>query len=126
MGVEVILHHHDDFCFRIGVHQTPHGVCVLNFGTLIGDPDITFPSQGQGVPEQVRCSCALIFVVHFFNPSGLGLYGHEHIGNQLSGSFVKTDYRTPFVVRPGVHVQHVFQRTDEGGVLLRRKAPLCF
>src|SRR5262249_31729683 len=48
----------------------------------------------------------------------------HHLADQLLAGLVQADQRPLLVVGPVVGLQHVFHRTDELGVGLRRDAPL--
>ena len=124
MRVQVVHHQHHLLCVRILLRQQPLDLVRPVF-LRAAFLRIRIPPRAQWLRKQENATGSIpdIFVVKPLRFPRLDLDPASCVAEKLQRLFVHAHYRTRCVIRPAIHVKHVFHACDERGVLLWRYAP---
>ena len=112
MDVEVVHYQVDRFRFRVCHRQGDGNLSELEARTIRrGEGEMTAGLRFYGA-EDIGGPATLIFVIPPRLPSRHRRRGGPHVGMQGDRLLVQTDHRLLRVVRPFVHLQHVFHLGD--------------
>ncbi len=123
--VQIVLHQHDHLGIRVHLVRE----LAEAFGIILPRPSIrhlyvSLPGQWLEDHEQIRHAVANVLVVVTSDLPWSGRHGRLLFADQLLARLVQAHYRTGRIIRPLVHLQHVFHLPNELGVGLRWNAPL--
>lgn len=96
----------------------------VGLGFSFRDPDAALASQRFDRHEDVAHAAALVFVIVARGHPATDRQRQPCFANQLPRRFVHADHGAPGIVRPLVHVEHLFHLGDKVASVLGRNDPL--
>lgn len=111
--VQIVHHHPDHLCVRIGLHEALHGLCKVDLGAPLGDPG--FPLASRRFAKQHDIGNAAAHILDILPRWLAWLYGLGRTGvvNQLPWRLIEADDRPLPIIRGFIQMEHVFHGGDE-------------
>lgn len=123
MAVQIVQHDSDHFrLWKEFIDQGLHLVGELLAGAALGHDSLSPSSQGLEQQKEVTTPLPFILIILSTGPAGFHRQGLPNIHQQLTRPLVKTDHRTPRIIRLGIQVQHIFHPPNKIRCHLRNAA----
>ena len=127
MGVQVVHHRHNTVLVRVVlVHQLLDHPGPIGFRAPVRHFHPAPPFQRSEQHEEVAHPVALVFIIVGARRPRPGRTRPARLFHLLLAGLVQTDQNFVVPILALIDFQHVFHRTDELGVALRRDAPALF
>ncbi len=127
MRVQLIHHQHNLLCLSVPpVHQILDEPGPVTAAAAVGHLHMTPASQRLKGHEQIRRSIAHILAVITHRHPRLRWQWRSNFTDQLLAGLIHADHWTLRILRPVIHLKHVFHRRHKPTIRLRRDAPHLF
>src|SRR5262249_25673184 len=114
VGIEVIHDQANHVClWKMHVDQLLHLHGEVMLGAACRDLDVPPTTQGLNEEKEMCRAFAAIFIIVSSGVSRPGWQGVPRFTEQLHGTFIKTDLRTPHIIRLSIQIQHILHVPDE-------------
>ena len=125
MGIEIIHHQNDFFCFGIqNVDKLSNDFSEINLGAPFGDGHVSLAGKRFEEHEKIRRAVALILVIESFCLSPRRRNGLSDFLHQLFARFIQTNLGIFLIVTASVDRKNIFHGTHKIGIRFRWNYPL--